>query len=218
MLAGNIRLFSGGKAMKMFLFMSLFFLVGGILSVNAQDMIILKNGDEIEAKVIEISPTEIRYKRFSNLDGPTMVIPAANVSIIIFEDGTREIIIAENPVSPNNTNTQNVFSDPKAKRAEDNKWPAFALNLLLGAGIGSFVQGDGDGGTLCLLGEVVCWSCILLANNETSLILSVTALSFVRISELIRPFVYAKSFSVAVSPVINNNGQLALATMVNFKF
>jgi hypothetical protein len=46
------------------------------------------------------------------------------------------------------------FADNKAIKAENNKWTAFALNLLLGAGIGSFVQGDTTGGVVELCGEL----------------------------------------------------------------
>jgi hypothetical protein len=62
--------------------------------VNAQDVITLKNGNEIKAKVAEISDTEIKYKRFDNLDGPTIVIAKNEVFIIKYENGTREVINA----------------------------------------------------------------------------------------------------------------------------
>jgi len=68
------------------------FCAGGVFSVNAQDSIILKNGNVIEAKVTEISPTEIRYRRFNNLDGPVIVIPADSVLSIRYENGIVETI------------------------------------------------------------------------------------------------------------------------------
>ena len=56
--------------MKQFYFFAAVFLfVGGLFAVNAQDIIVLKDGNMIEAKVTEISSSEIRYKRFDNLDG-----------------------------------------------------------------------------------------------------------------------------------------------------
>jgi len=66
--------------------------MGGVLSVYAQDLIILRDGNTIEARVLEISPTEIRYKRFDHLDGPTIVIMAVNVLSIRYENGRTEII------------------------------------------------------------------------------------------------------------------------------
>jgi len=77
---------------QFYIFAALFLLIGGVFSVNAQDLIILKDGNTIEAKVTEISPTEIRYKRFDHLDGPTIVIMAANVLSIRYENGRTEII------------------------------------------------------------------------------------------------------------------------------
>jgi hypothetical protein len=70
----------------------IFLLMGAVSVMHAQDMITLKNGDEIKAKVTEISSTEIRYKRFDNLDGPVVVIPKADVFAINYENGTRDVI------------------------------------------------------------------------------------------------------------------------------
>jgi len=64
----------------------------GVLSVNALDLIILKNGTVIEAKVMEITPTEIRYKRPTNLNGPMIIIPANDVLSIRYENGTTDFI------------------------------------------------------------------------------------------------------------------------------
>jgi len=85
--------------MKPFVIFAVVFLFVGICSVAAQDIIILKDGNTIAAKVSEISPTEIRYKRFDNLDGPTIVIPADRVLSIRYQNGTQEIINAT-PVKP----------------------------------------------------------------------------------------------------------------------
>jgi len=77
--------------MKQFYFLAaLFLFAGGIFSANAQDLIILRDGNVIESKVTEISPSEIRYKRHNNLDGPTIVIPVTNVLSIRYENGTVE--------------------------------------------------------------------------------------------------------------------------------
>jgi len=62
------------------------------MSVYAQDIITMRNGDEIKAKVTELSSSEIKYKRFENLEGPTIVIRRADVFAINYEDGRREVI------------------------------------------------------------------------------------------------------------------------------
>jgi len=76
--------------MKKLCFVILFTI--GIFSVSAQDIIVLKNGSMIDAKVMEISPTEIRYKRSNHLDGPTIVVPANDVLSIRYANGMTEVI------------------------------------------------------------------------------------------------------------------------------
>ena len=67
------------------------FLTAGIWPLAAQDLIILRDGNITEARVLEISPTEIRYRRYGFLDGPIFVIPVANVLSIRFESGATEV-------------------------------------------------------------------------------------------------------------------------------
>jgi len=77
---------------KFYIFTAVFVFACGVFSVHAQDLIVLRDGSMIEAKITEISAVEIRYKRFDNLDGPTVILPAANVMSIRYENGTTEII------------------------------------------------------------------------------------------------------------------------------
>ena len=55
------------------------------------DVITFKNGDEIKAKVIEITQSEIKYKRFDYLDGPGRVALKTDVFAINYSNGTREL-------------------------------------------------------------------------------------------------------------------------------
>ncbi|MDE5623888.1 MAG: hypothetical protein K2I62_04670 [Alistipes sp.] len=63
---------------------------GCIGAASAQDLIVRRDSSRIEARVTEISPTEIRYKRASNPDGPTYVLPLATVSAIRYANGEEE--------------------------------------------------------------------------------------------------------------------------------
>ena len=65
-------------------------------STNDFDVITLKNGAEIKAKVTEISATEIKYRLFEHLDGPVMVIPAEDVFFIVYANGMQQIFHREN--------------------------------------------------------------------------------------------------------------------------
>lgn len=55
------------------------------------DMLVLRNGDEIEAKVTEISTSEIKYKRCNHLTGPTVIIDKADVLFVKYSNGTKEV-------------------------------------------------------------------------------------------------------------------------------
>jgi len=70
------------------------------ISIYAQDVITLRTGEQIKARVTEISQTELRYKRFEHLDGPTIVVPLSTIFAINYENGTREVI---NPLTETST-------------------------------------------------------------------------------------------------------------------
>lgn len=59
----------------------LFAALCGALTAAAQDLIVKTDATKIEAKVIEITPEAVRYKRFSNPDGPTYVLPSRRYTI-----------------------------------------------------------------------------------------------------------------------------------------
>ena len=62
-----------------------------ILSANfAQDTITKFNNEKIIAKILEISPTEIKYKKFNFLDGPTYIDKKSDVKMIVFSNGMKE--------------------------------------------------------------------------------------------------------------------------------
>ena len=104
--------------MKSFCIFIVVFLVLGICSVTAQDLIILKDGSIIEAKVTELSPTEIRYKRFDHLDGPNIVIPKSNVLSIRYENGRVENINAAPTAVQKNTQMESHNDRNQQKKQE----------------------------------------------------------------------------------------------------
>ncbi|MCF8369401.1 MAG: hypothetical protein K9G76_10195 [Bacteroidales bacterium] len=55
--------------------------------VYSQDVILLNSGMEILTKVTEIGKSEIKYKEYSNLNGPDYVIKKNKVKKIVFENG-----------------------------------------------------------------------------------------------------------------------------------
>lgn len=62
---------------------------------NSQDIIILKDGDEIKSKVQEILTNEVKFKKINNLEGPIYSINKDKIVMIIFENGEKEIFLDE---------------------------------------------------------------------------------------------------------------------------
>ena len=61
-------------------------------TVNAQDIIIKKDGESIVSKIYEIGLNEIKFKKINNLEGPLYIVSKKEVYKIIFSNGTEEII------------------------------------------------------------------------------------------------------------------------------
>jgi hypothetical protein len=79
------------------------------------DIIILKNGDEVKAKVLEISPIEIKYNKCNMSDGPLYVVKKSDVFMIKYANGLKELIKTEaTPTtnSPSNNTPTNSYNGP----------------------------------------------------------------------------------------------------------
>ena len=85
------------------------------IALHAQDVIMLRVGDDIQAKVLEINPNEIKYKKFDNLEGPVYSILKADVLMIRFENGTKEVFMESNK---SNATDYIIPSIPEANAAE----------------------------------------------------------------------------------------------------
>lgn len=59
---------------------------------KTQDKIYLSDNSVIESKISEMGINEIKYKKFDNPDGPVYVIEKSKVVMVIFENGTHEVI------------------------------------------------------------------------------------------------------------------------------
>lgn len=79
----------------------------GISKAFSQDVIRLKNGNEIKAYVKEIETEVIKYKRFDNPEGPSYSLQKSEISVIIYANGTRD----EFDVLPGYTN--GTFTDAR---------------------------------------------------------------------------------------------------------
>jgi hypothetical protein len=56
----------------------------------------MKNGDKINAKVLEVGTTEIKYKKSQNPEGPTYVNYKNDVALIEYKNGYKEVYTNQN--------------------------------------------------------------------------------------------------------------------------
>ena len=78
----------------------------------AQDIITKRDGVDIEAKVLEISDENVKYKKFDYQDGPTYNVKTSEILIIRYENGSKDIFLKEEEkVEPENTYKSKVDKD-----------------------------------------------------------------------------------------------------------
>ncbi|OFX70875.1 MAG: hypothetical protein A2X12_05000 [Bacteroidetes bacterium GWE2_29_8] len=93
-------------------------------SIFSQDIITKKTGEDISAKVSEITQTEIKYKKFDNLEGPIVSILKSEVIMIRYENGTKDVFnetSAQSVVSSQTTVNNVTDEDMALKGREDAK-------------------------------------------------------------------------------------------------
>ena len=88
--------------MKQFLVLFLFLCSA---SVFAQDVIVKKEGSTIVCRVVELTSSEIVYKKWSDLNGSNYVMNRTDASAINYQNGKRvNLSEATNLYTPNNQN------------------------------------------------------------------------------------------------------------------
>lgn len=85
-------------------------------NATAQQIIVTKNKEQIKAKIIEISDTQVKYRIYGSTDDtPVLTMTASEIMSILFEDGS--VYTFDTPTQ------QNVYQQPKQNEtAEIPKW------------------------------------------------------------------------------------------------
>ena len=55
--------------------------------VWAADVIVTNDSKKIDAVIVEVSQVEVKYKKASNANGPTFILPLSEINSIIYSDG-----------------------------------------------------------------------------------------------------------------------------------
>ena len=159
------------------LFLSVLLALACVLTALAQDIITTKDGNDIEAKILEVNKTEVKYKKFNNLDGPVFTMAKSDILIVRYENGEKEIFKSGKYLSgymPNyvpNTNETVVrgmrygvykrFYDPKNYIPQPNDryspgWSGFASFVI--PGLGQAIVGEWGRGAAFFLGNITLGS------------------------------------------------------------
>lgn len=135
------------------------------------DVIVLNSGDEIEAKVLEVGLSEVKYKMCDNPDGPTFIESRTKIFMIKYQNGTKTVLKGEEAKEePKQTTVHDSSPQAKEKRdldendyidtfsSNDKSWVvAVVLWLFLGViGIHRFYLGYIGLGVLYLLTAGFC--------------------------------------------------------------
>ncbi len=98
------------KFTKTFLFIFVLFVYSNFS--YSQDMITKKTGEDISGKILEVTSSEIKYKKADNLDGPIFTISKSEVLIIRYKNGTKDVFSDTTTIESKNDN--DMFSKGKA--------------------------------------------------------------------------------------------------------
>jgi len=94
------------------------FTLGCGITVSAQDLITKKDGTDIQAKILEVTSTEVKYKKYSNLEGPTFTLLKSDILIVRYENGENEVFSASPKASAFNT-SNDVFPGMRYRNYKD---------------------------------------------------------------------------------------------------
>ena len=115
------------KVKKAFLLFATFCISAA--SVFAQDVITLKNGEDIEALVQEIGEVDVKYKKFDNPNGPNYTLKKAEIFMIRYANGSKDVFVnnvapaepAEAATAKPATQSQALPQSVQANITQDNK-------------------------------------------------------------------------------------------------
>jgi hypothetical protein len=98
------------------------FLFLGISKLShAQDIIIMKKGPQIQAKILEVTETDVKFKRFNNLEGPTVVKPKSEIYMLKYKDGRKVSFGDATETKPTTPSKTLIVTEPDIMRTTNGK-------------------------------------------------------------------------------------------------
>ena len=88
-------------------FLLIILMSASVYGLFAQDVIVLRDATEIEAKVMTVGIDEISYKKWNFQDGPTYQLPKKDVFFIKYENGDKDVFNDVSEASNSSQDAQN---------------------------------------------------------------------------------------------------------------
>lgn len=88
------------------------------LQNEAYDVILTTDANKIEAKITEVSKSEIKYKEKDNIDGPTFVLETTDIHSILYANG--KVVLYNQQTSSQADNTKQVTYSMQTKEENRN--------------------------------------------------------------------------------------------------
>lgn len=189
-------------------------------AIFSQDIITKKTGEDISAKITEVSQTEIKYKRYDNLEGPIFSILKSEVLMIRYENGTKDIF-NDNTQQQMKTNTtelsnpsQEIYkytfgSTINPNGGKKSAWGSGIASFFI-PGLGQFINGDVGGGFVFLGSNLVCNLVRLNAEDQSTATLAFVGGLAINIFSIVNAAQMAKRVNIARGYQLANNTYLQI--------
>jgi len=153
--------------------------LAGSVTMSAQDIIVMKNGNEIQAVVQEVGVDVVKYKKYDNLDGPIYIKLKSEVFMIKYATGSKDVfseartpsltVMQQRTTVNQQRSLSNGLTDSQQEQpvlkymlgqrispngSEKSPFLAGFLSFLI-PGVGQFYNGDVGGGFLFLGSRLV---------------------------------------------------------------
>ncbi|HBL71843.1 MAG TPA: hypothetical protein DD409_02510 [Bacteroidales bacterium] len=191
------------------------------VSVFSQDIITMKTGEDISAKVTEITQTEIKYQKWENLEGPQYTVSKYDVLLIRYSNGTKDIFNEEAPhqiktnttpyINPNQLYDQKpgaytyMFGRPiHPVGSRKSAWGSGIASLFF-PGLGEFINGD-IGGGLFFFGSSIAFNYVMLnAEDESTFLIGLFGGLCVNVCSIINASSTARKINIVRGYKLANN-------------
>ncbi len=181
-----------------------FLIVVCIFSLNAfaQDVITLRNGDDIKAVVQEVGESLVKYKKYDYQDGPIYTIKKSDIFMIRYVNGSKDVF--NEPTTTALTITQQANNRPlkyafgipiNTNGPKKSPFLAGFLSFLV-PGLGQFYNGDIGSGFVYLGTNVLCNSVWMNATDDTVFAVGLISALTINICSIIDGALVAKKVNI----------------------